>query len=374
MFSTTHFTRTIMRSTCVVLWSLGASSALTHCLGQSAPPRYKVLDLGPSLVRTLVDTPGLNARGDVALWRSTNGNDIQAFLLQTTHAVEIPGLRDFPLVFPADISNDETVVGLVQASGDMRFTRAFRWKPGQHPEILPPLNGKASDATANNAAGEIVGEAQVSGGAYHAVLWHNRTPVDLGVLAAGDYSKARDINNRSTVVGEANTTPNGKLHAFVWEKASSKMRQLPDPPGSTFCSAQAINDSGEVIGSCDLAHGIAHGVLWRDEKVVDLGSVGEDADDSVSTALDINIHTQIVGSSEIADGKQRAFLWEHGTLQNLNEMIPPHSGWLLLVASRINDAGEILGRGYYRDGIHSFLLLPQVSSAALRATSLAPKE
>ena len=140
------------------------------------------------------------------------------------------------------------------------------------------------------------------------------------------------------------------------------MRQLPDLPGGTLCSAQAINDKAEVAGSCDLPRGISHAVLWRSGKVIDLGALGDD-DDSVSTALDINSRAQIVGSSEISDGNLRAFLWERGAMLDLNRLIPAHSGWLLLAASRINEAGEILGRGYYRDGIHSFLLVPDARPA-----------
>jgi hypothetical protein len=44
-------------------------------------------------------------------------------------------------------------------------------------------------------------------------------------------------------------------------------------------------------------------------------------------------------------------------------LIPPHSGWVLLVASRINNKGEILGRGYYRGSIHAFLLEPDPPAA-----------
>jgi hypothetical protein len=45
-------------------------------------------------------------------------------------------------------------------------------------------------------------------------------------------------------------------------------------------------------------------------------------------------------------------------------MIAPGSGWLLLVASRINNRGEILGRGYFRGSIHAFLLQPDQTSAS----------
>jgi hypothetical protein len=47
---------------------------------------------------------------------------------------------------------------------------------------------------------------------------------------------------------------------------------------------------------------------------------------------------------------------------DLNKAIPAGSGWLLLVASRINDRGEILGRGYLGGAIHAFLLEPEQAS------------
>ena len=37
---------------------------------------------------------------------------------------------------------------------------------------------------------------------------------------------------------------------------------------------------------------------------------------------------------------------------NLNKLLAPNSGWTLLVASRINDNGEIIGRGYLHRTIH----------------------
>ena len=303
---------------------------------------------------------GIERAGNVAFWRSANGKELHGILLRGEQAAEITGLPGFPIVFPADLDNDDTVVGLLQAPDDMRFTRAFRWRQGKL-QLLQPLDGQNTDATAINRRGEIVGGAQVASGAFHAVLWRNSAPEDLGTLGAGEYSKARDINDRGVIIGEANITPNGSPQAFIWK--DGRMQQLPDLSNGTLCSAQAINDRAEVVGSCDKPGGNLHGVLWREGKTIDLGALSSE-DHSVSTALDINIHSQIVGMSEISDDKQRAFLWESGKIQNLNNLIQPHSGWLLLVASRINDAGEIVGRGSYRDGIHSFLLVPQTPPGA----------
>ena len=318
------------------------------------PPQYTVLDLGPSLVRTVTNTPGLNDAEDAAVWRTFNGNDVHGMLLHGTHATELTGVPDFSVVYPADVNNHGTVVGLLQDPQDLRFTQAFLWSRGKL-QILPTLKGKYASATALNEQGRVVGEAQVAGGAFHAVLWQAAMPRDLGTLAGGDYSAAHDINNQDSVVGEANIAPSGKPHAFLWERG--KLRQLADRSGSTLCSAQAINDKMDIVGSCDLPDGGTHGVLWREGKVTDLGTLGDKAD-SDSTALDVNIKTQIVGTSEVSEGKLRAFVWDHGTMLDLNTLIPAHSGWILLAALRINATGDILGRGYYRDGIHLFLLIP----------------
>jgi hypothetical protein len=47
-------------------------------------------------------------------------------------------------------------------------------------------------------------------------------------------------------------------------------------------------------------------------------------------------------------------------------LISKQAGWTLLVASRINDKGEILGRGYYKGSIHAFLLEPVQPAASVK--------
>jgi probable HAF family extracellular repeat protein len=340
----------------VVLLAALASLACSLACAQDEGRHYTVVDCGPSLVRTLTETPGLNNRGDIAIWHSVSANLMPGVVLHGQQTIEITGERDFSFVYPADINDRLVVVGSLQAPQDLRFTHAFKWSDNKL-EILHSLGGRYAAATSVNARGEVAGSAQTSSGTRHAVRWQGTQTRDLGLLGQGDYSSARDINDQGDVVGEANLIRNGKPQAFLWH--AGKMELLPDLPGASFCSAQALNDRGAIAGSCDLPSGTAHGVIWRNGSVEDLGTLGDK--DAPSTALDINDQVEVVGTSE-AEGKLVAFLWERGKMIDLNKAIPPKSGWWLLVASRINDKGEILGRGYLGGAIHAFLLQPQQAS------------
>jgi probable HAF family extracellular repeat protein len=321
-------------------------------LAQEVHPHYTVVDRGPSLVRTLTDTPGFNNPGDIATWHAETASLMPGVVFHGKETFSIDGEKNFTLVYPSDINDRLTVVGTLQVPQDLRFTQAFKWSDNKL-ELLESLGGPYSSASAINAAGEVVGTAQISSGEKRAVLWRTKQPRDLGLLAQGNYSSARDINDKSDIVGEGNLAPNGKPQAFFWH--AGKMQQLPDLPGGTICGAQAINKNDAIIGSCDLPNGIAHGVIWRNGSIEDLGTLG--GEDSPSTALDINAMGQVVGTSE-DDGRLRAFLWEKGKMINLNKLIPPDSGWTLQVASRINDNGEIIGRGAFHRTIHAFMLQP----------------
>src|SRR5262249_16224655 len=76
--------------------------------------------------------------------------------------------------------------------------------------------------------------------------------------------------------------------------------------------------------------------------------------------LGLNSAGQIVGYS-VPSGPyaSRAFLYDAGTMTDLNSLLPEGSGWSLLQATGINDAGQIVGSGSNPSGqFRGFLLSP----------------
>jgi probable HAF family extracellular repeat protein len=86
--------------------------------------------------------------------------------------------------------------------------------------------------------------------------------------------------------------------------------------------------------------------------MTDLGTLGGTFSDSAG----INNRHQIVGASTVASGQQHAYMFSKGKMTDLNELIPVDSGWILVAATGINNAGDFVGNGRIKGQTHAFLL------------------
>ena len=86
-----------------------------------------------------------------------------------------------------------------------------------------------------------------------------------------------------------------------------------------------------------------------------------------SEGLAINSAGEVVGAANVfvpfppgstppGEYVGHAFLYSDRKMQDLNDMVPANTGWVLNQATGINDRGEIAGTGTIHGEIHAFLL------------------
>jgi probable HAF family extracellular repeat protein len=220
---------------------------------------------------------------------------------------------------------------------------AVEWVPATNqPQVLTPLPGDStSAATAINDAGEVVGisgTCDVAVGAFsarHAVLWMNGRPIRLATLGGQGWNTPMAISNDGIIVGFAD---------------------LP----------------GDVVGGVLTANFQA--VLWTPQGIVNLHTL---PGDQIAEATGVNNFRQIVGTSFDASGSPRVFLWQDGTMYDLNTLVQPKAPLYLLETGDINDRGEITGLGCVPVGgacgneLHTFVAIraPDASATALHERS-----
>ena len=117
----------------------------------------------------------------------------------------------------------------------------------------------------------------------------------------------------------------------------------------------AINNKGHVVGYARLPGGDQRAFLYAEGKLRNLGTF---AGGTQSFAYGINRQGQIVGSSDAKETPLHAFIYTNRSMQDLNQLIPADSGWVLTEARAINEAGQIVGYGIIKGERHAFLLTP----------------
>ena len=186
-------------------------------------------------------------------------------------------------------------------------------------------------------------------------LWENGRMRDLGALAADA------INDSGRIIGTSKTKSG--IHAVVWENGS--VTDLGTLEGGTGSYPSSINDRGDIAGSSETKTGDSHAVLWRGGRLIDLGTLGGAA----SGAAALNNRDWVVGSSatpltdSYGEPIEHPFLWRDGTMTDLGTF----GGSTALIEggvapAAINNRGWVVGSSataltnYYGKTIeHAFL-------------------
>lgn len=238
---------------------------------------------------------------------------------------------------------------------------AVRWEEGIATRLPAPPGDLHCTAEAINSRGDVVGSCGTpvaTGFRFHGVLWRDGEVVDLGSMPGAGEATPLAINDRGVVLGFFQTPPPEGLNAgsFVWKdgvftrlpgavmaadindrsQIAGRRQLVPDLrfeaivldrgtiialpslsiPFVVTCSAEAINQRGDVAGGCS-----NFGTVWIRGQPRALPGLA----DFVGIVTDLNDRGDVVGYATAADGNYHAVLWPraaaHGPRNNLGPAV-----------------------------------------------------
>lgn len=285
-------------------------------------------------------------------------------------------------------------------SQDMNgYQQAFIWQSGVMTSV-GTFGGHGGCSYGINNSGVVVGYANstyLNNGMMQQQLpfkYGNGVLTELGNFPAPRIGRAMAINdngqiviwgdidnynNRSTFlyVNGVMTELAGEYYPYSWAignlgqvlgrdiiNYNGVITHLTLPANSITNHSADINDNGKIVGDSEPidSNSFIHAYLWDGpNNPIDIGVLAPQYN---TRAYAINNSNQIVGIIGT-----HAALWGENTIYDLNTLIPTDSPWYLTSAVDINESGQILCNGYWKEGTiqHAFLLTPVPEPTSLLA-------
>lgn len=333
-------------------------SALAITASASAATLYLVEDLGNLPNGQGPDAHAINRYGQAVGASAVDSFPVAVGFNGTAH--ELPGVGGYSQAW--SINRVGTVVGSWRPNAQTGPALGFVWKPDGTVTFLSSFaaSGGLSDAHAVDDDGHVAGACSTVDLQQHACVWIENVPTDLGLpagtVAANGYAV---VGNPLRVAGIA-WDPDLTERAFYWQAGQMYDLGTLRSDGTTgYSEAYGINRRGQVAGtaSTDTSR---HAFRWAsDTGMVDLGTL---VPKGYSFGLAINGAGTVVGEATVNrfDSFHAFIAHPGGNMKDLNEMMDPASGtgWVLMMAEGINDAGQIVGYGEHNGRAAAFRLTP----------------
>lgn len=334
-----------------------------------AAQSYVPADLDPSGQWDLVAPFGMNHTGRVVGAATPPGGTMQMpVLFESGTSVMLPLLPGHDGGVAVAASDGDVIVGAstdVVTLGHITFivNTAAVWNAGTVAELASLVT--SGDALDLNTATGISADGAICGIGFDPAAQATRGFVttggelkSIGALGSSPSNKshAQGINDRHVVVGASDTDAGGE-HAVRFE--NGVLTDLHATAGIAGGNSRAfdVNRFGVISGAADFTNDgfdLQTAALWIGSQVIDLGHLGHPE----SWAFGLNDLGTVVGGAVLSDGQNRAFLWNGGSMIDLNTLVAPGSGWILLTAGDIDNAGRITGTGSHQGVLRAFLALP----------------
>jgi probable HAF family extracellular repeat protein len=369
------------------------------------PPKYYVFNLGDPGGGNVAVAASINNIGWIAgdAYQAGNTTEHAELWLGTTFDLGTLGGPNSAVAWP-NKNNRGELAGIAETADVNPLGEAWSCAQANFPTItnhvclgfvwedgvmspLPPLPGGVDSYAAGiNNHGQVAGWAE---NGVHDPTCNNAPPVSqflqfeavvwgpelgqltqLSPLSPDPDSAATAINDRGQVVGISGLCANAvggtsAQHAVLWEPDGKPINLGNFDGGVAWNTPTAINNRGQVVGFGNQARtqgGAFNPVAFFWDKEHGIRSIAPIGDDTNSWAWGINNHGVVVGQSfgGADDPFGRAFVYEHGSITDLNALIQSNFSLHLELANDINDEGEIVGfaRDTNTDATVAFLAVP----------------
>ena len=158
------------------------------------------------------------------------------------------------------------------------------------------------------------------------------TVTDLG---SDRFFNPMAISDTGYVAGYRRSSENGPNQGFVWH--NGLLSDISYQGQETLL--RGINNYGQAVGSYYTPYPNpdfgSHGFIWENGTFTPIGTLGG----RESEAWDINDAGQVTGRSQTAEDSGHGFLYDSGTMTNLD----PNDGWTGSEPWAINQNGDIAG-------------------------------
>jgi probable HAF family extracellular repeat protein len=344
------------------------ASMLSNPTPVSAEVRYAVTDLSAILENSFAEpervthwaATAINDHGQIAGYAETTDNSTFAFVWDAVN-----GLRDLSHLDKATQAYAIDNLGQAAITGPT----AYLWDRNTGLREIVGWGSGPIVATGINDLGMVVGMHWPDKDLSHAFLWQDGTMQDLGNLGSQP-AEAYALNSRGQIVGWSETP--GWAHAFLWG-AENGMQDLGSLGRGSIASD--IDNAGQVVGYSGTGARGQRAFLWEAGDMFCIDTLGGES----STAASINDCGEVVGTWQLPEYTGiSSFLWNRTDgMVDMNSLIAPESGYQIVQAFDINDAGYVVATAVGTDDAgnrHSGSVLlrpvPEASAVLLLSTAL----
>ena len=358
-----------MRALATTLMILAFIVVSMGAAGQARAQGYSITDLGANVYPYAINDAG-QATGYIA-----NANNQNDAMFYNNGVVQDLGT----------FGNVSAIGSSINASGQIAITTTptvngstpnnvygYVYNTAtQTQQYIGQLDFGGSASSINNA-GQVVGQFQVSG------LWQdftyqpgqngqNGTFTNIGAFGGRYANGAPFVNNSGQIAGNASMFGNVGTQGFISNfngTSTINIGMLGLQNGQATTYVYGLNDSGAAVGFSYTSTGAEHAFIYQNGTMTDLNSLLPNSTSSMAKA--INANGDVAGLYRPAGASSwSTFLYENGQMFDLGSELPANSGWTLSSICGMNDVGQIVGYGSDNGVTSGFLLTPETSPAPI---------